>query len=334
MSSEFGAGYGMLPREPVIAAQVLLNLWGMVSIAGVAIYLVTQGAIGLLPRGFQNDRRDLLKALAGAAVVSPVAAVGFGTFVERTNFEVRQCEIAIRDLPRQLEGMRLVQLSDIHLGSFLSEKSLQRVIDQANELKPHLAFVTGDLISVEKDPLDECLRRLSLLRADLGTFGCLGNHEVYAKAEDYTAVQGKRLGIEFLRNEARILNVHGASLNIAGVDYQPFEQRRNYLRNAGGAQPAPGAVNLLLSHNPDVFPAAAAKGYDLMLAGHTHGGQITFEILSPALNPARMLTPFVRGLYRDGDASAYVTRGIGTLGVPARLGARPEISLLTLKRMA
>jgi hypothetical protein len=92
----------------------------------------------------------------------------------------------------------------------------------------------------------------------------------------------------------------------------------------------PGAFNLLLSHNPDVFPVAAAQGYDLTLSGHMHGGQVTLELLSPALNPARILTRFVRGLYRDGERVCYVTRGIGTLGVPARFGSRPEITLLTL----
>jgi predicted MPP superfamily phosphohydrolase len=200
-------------------------------------------------------------------------------------------------------------------------------------LKPHLAFVTGDLISVAQDPLDDCLRQLARLKADWGTFGCLGNHEVYADSEDYTAKQGERLGIQFLRAEARTLKIGTAALNIVGIDYAPFGQRPNYLRH-GRSLAIPGAVNVLLSHNPDVFPAAAAHGYDLTLAGHTHGGQVTFEILSPALNPARIITPFVRGLYRDGDSSCYVTRGIGTLCVPTRLGARPEITLLKLTQLS
>ena len=91
---------------------------------------------------------------------------------------------------------------------------------------------------------------------------------------------------------------------------------------------------VLLSHNPDVFPTAVRQGYDLVLSGHTHGGQVTFEILNRNLNPARILTPYVRGLYRHANSSCYVTRGIGTLGVPVRLGAKPEISILTLKRSA
>jgi predicted MPP superfamily phosphohydrolase len=94
----------------------------------------------------------------------------------------------------------------------------------------------------------------------------------------------------------------------------------------------PGALNVLLSHNPDVFPVAAEKGYDLTLSGHTHGGQVTVEILDQTLNPARFLTPYVYGLYQHRGRSAYVTRGIGTIGIPARIGAPPEIALIRLKR--
>ena len=94
----------------------------------------------------------------------------------------------------------------------------------------------------------------------------------------------------------------------------------------------PGATNILLQHSPDVFPVAARQGYNLLLAGHTHGGQVTVEILDQSINPARFFTPFVYGTYRMGDATAYVTRGIGTIGVPARIGAPPEISLLRLRK--
>ena len=89
---------------------------------------------------------------------------------------------------------------------------------------------------------------------------------------------------------------------------------------------------MLLSHNPDVFPVAAEQGYHLTLAGHTHGGQVTVEILDQAINPARFFTPYVRGHYQLGEAAAYVTRGIGTIGIPARIGEPPEITLIRLRK--
>jgi predicted MPP superfamily phosphohydrolase len=169
------------------------------------------------------------------------------------------------------------------------------------------------------------------LKADAGIVGCLGNHEHYANVENYAAAAAARTGIPILRSQARPLRFGNAILNVAGVDYQPFSRKSSYLHGAGNLV-MPGVTNILLSHNPDVFPVAAQQGYNLMLAGHTHGGQVSVEILEQAINPIRFLTPYVYGLYRQGAASGYVTRGIGTIGIPARIGAPPEISVLRLRK--
>jgi len=116
-------------------------------------------------------------------------------------------------------------------------------------------------------------------------------------------------------------------LNVAGVDYQ--RMREPYLRGAETLM-VPGTTNILLSHNPDVFPVAARQGWDLTIAGHTHGGQISVEILGENLSVARLYTPFVYGLYRRDASAIYVSRGVGTVGVPTRVGAPPEVSLIRL----
>jgi predicted MPP superfamily phosphohydrolase len=320
-----------MPRIIAASAEALFNVSGLLGAAAIAISLLVRLLTDRLPASFRRDRRMALQAIAGMGIAAPAAVAGFGIFVERTNFEVTETPIPIRSLPRELEGLRLVQISDIHLSPYLSERTLERVIDAANELQGDLIFVTGDLISAKGDPLDACLGQLARLNANVPRLGCLGNHEVYADAVEHTVRGGAEVGIEFLRNSTRAIRFGKADLNIAGVDYQPIGWRSRYLRH-GASMIRPDAVNILLSHNPDVFPVAAAQGYDVTLAGHTHGGQVTFELLSPRLNPARMLTPYVRGLYREGDRACYVNRGIGTLGVPARLGARPEIALLKLTR--
>jgi predicted MPP superfamily phosphohydrolase len=222
-----------------------------------------------------------------------------------------------------------VQLTDIHLSPFLSERELAHCVGMANETYPHLALVTGDMISSSRDPLDTCLKHLSGLHAEAGIFGCLGNHEIYADAESYATIQGARLGIRYLRKEAERLRFGGATMNLAGVDYQLF--RKPYLRGAEKLV-EPGMFNVLLSHNPDVFPVAARQGYHLTVAGHTHGGQVRVEILREDLNIARFFTPYVDGLYNEGNRSIFVSRGIGTIGLPARLGAPPEVALLRLCR--
>ncbi len=275
-------------------------------------------------------RRRFLNVAGGAVMASPLAALGYG-FLARTDFRVHEIDVPIAALPAQFDGLRILQLSDIHLSAFLTERQFARVIDASNELGAGLAVVTGDLISGPGDPLDACIRQLARLRAAAGIFGCMGNHERYIDGEAYVQAAAARYGIRFLRGEASALRFGDATLNLAGVDYQPKAEKASYLRGAETLL-APGAVNVLLSHSPDVFPVAARQGYQLMLSGHTHGGQVTVEILEQTLNPARFFTPYVHGLYRIGQSAAYVTRGIGTIGIPARIGALPEITVVRLRK--
>ena len=325
--------FGFLSNLPVSYLR-LPSTWTVAWVRGTALAwsIASIGAFLVLwiwrrvPR-FSDDRRGFMRATGGALLAAPFAAVAFGIFVQRFDLRVREVDIPLPNLPKDLQGLRLVQLSDIHLSPFLDEKQLQRAVDMANELRAHLALVTGDLITGPNDPLDICMHQLARLRADAGILGCMGNHEVYAHTENATARKGERLGIHFLRQQARALRFGSATLNIGGVDYQRMGM--TYLPGAEKLV-APGATNLLLSHNPNAFEVAPQKGFDLTISGHTHGGQVTVEILHQSLNVARFFTPYVYGLYRQGPAALWVTRGIGTVGVPARLGAPPEIALLRL----
>jgi len=320
-----------LPLTPFLGwLRSISLLWAFTSTAAWIIYRVLR-LFRWRSEAADPTRRALLRSAGAAAVAAPFALVGFGTFVERTAFGIREIDIPIPDLHHDLEGLRLVQISDIHLSPFLSEREFARVVDAANGLRAHVMFVTGDLISVRGDPLDACLDQIARLRADAGVLGCLGNHEIYARTEEYTTVQAARMGVLFLRGQARRLRFGNATLNIGGVDYQRMNKPKFYLPGAERLL-SPGALNLLLSHNPDVFPVAAQQGWDFTLAGHTHGGQVNVEILHYGLNVARFYTPYVYGLYTEGRSSIYVTRGIGTIGMPARLGAPPEISVLRLRK--
>ena len=326
----------------VLARFHIPNQFGMVLGAGsLAYFMAATGVLAIyhvlafvrqrVPAVVNPERRRVLNAAGNALMASPFIVMGYGGFVQRTDFRVREVDIPIPGLPQDLDGLRILHLSDIHLSAFLSERELARVIDASRELRPQLALITGDLISGPKDPLDACILQLARLKSDAGSFGCMGNHEHYARVEDYTARASARAGIRFLRGEAQTLRFGDSVLNIAGLDFQSSGRRKSYLRGAERLV-VPGATNILLQHNPDVFPQAARQGYNLLLAGHTHGGQVTVEILDQSINPARFFTPYVYGLYRAGDSAAYVTRGIGTIGIPARIGAPPEISLLRLRK--
>jgi predicted MPP superfamily phosphohydrolase len=305
--------------------------YGVAATAVLALRAILYPVLKMARAEFHPGRRRVLQAAGNVALATPFVALTYGALIERLDFRVREVDVPIPGLPDDLDGLRLLHLSDIHLSPFLSEAEFARVIDAANGLHPHLAAVTGDLISHRGDPIDACIRQLGRLKADAGVVACMGNHERFAQLEDYTAAAAARVGIPFLRGQSMPLRFGKATLNVAGVDYQPLNQKSTYLRGAGRLV-VPGETNLLLSHNPDVFPVASRQGYNLMLSGHTHGGQISVEILDQAISPARFFTHFVYGLYRQGPAAAYVTRGIGTIGIPARIGAPPEISLLRLRK--
>jgi predicted MPP superfamily phosphohydrolase len=206
---------------------------------------------------------------------------------------------------------------------------------------------TGDLLTGHGDPLAACVAELSRLRAPLGVWGCNGNHEIYTHTQEEAAQLFRGYGMTMLRQQSEQLAWRGAKFNLIGVDYQ----RQRWFSGEGppmlrdvedlARQDMP---NILLSHNPNAFPRASELGIELMLAGHTHGGQVQVEILDHRISPARFITPYIAGLYRrplSGDAASlfrkrnaalYVSRGLGTIGTPLRLGVPPEITLLTLRR--
>lgn len=317
---------------------------GFAEVAGAAAltYLVAASFVWVIYRVMDRirehfaaptnaGRRRTLNAAGNLAMAAPFAALGYGALIERTKFRLREVNAFIPGLAPGLEGLRILQLSDIHIGPFLTESDLARVVDMGMEAKPDLAVITGDLISTHGDPLDACIRQLARIKADAGVFGCMGNHEHYARAENYTEQAAARAGIRFLRGRAQQLQFGGATLNLAGVDHQWRMYGREYLAGAE-RMVVPGALNLLLSHNPDVFPVAARQGYNLMLSGHTHGGQINIEIYDQSISPSRFFTPYVYGLYHTQGAAAYVTRGIGTIAIPVRIGAPPEITVIRLRK--
>jgi predicted MPP superfamily phosphohydrolase len=274
------------------------------------------------------SRRRVLQVVRGAIYATPAIGLGYGTFIERGNFQLTEVTIPVAGLPEELEGLSIVQITDIHMSAFLSEREMERIVGMANDTRANLAIMTGDLVTRVGDPVDVCLRQLARVKSDAGMIGCMGNHEIYAHAEDYVEEQGARLGIRFLRSKNLLMEFRGRKLNFAGVDYQ-----RKGMPYLVGAERLiePGVTNILLSHNPDVFPVAAAQGYELTLSGHTHGGQITVEYLKQYVNPARFVTRYVSGLYSKEGKRIYVSRGLGTVGVPTRLGAPPELTLIRLK---
>jgi predicted MPP superfamily phosphohydrolase len=294
------------------------------------------------------SRRSTFRYATLLLRASPFVAAAYGYAIERLNFEVVRVDVPMANLSRELDGLRIVQLSDIHSGDLMPMREVRRAVGIAQSHNADLAVITGDFVSGYGDPLEACIAELSLLTAPLGTWGCNGNHEIYAGVEDVAERLFAQYGMRLLRKTAAQVSWHGAEFNLIGVDYQHDVQL------TGSKLPSLQGVdllvrrdmpNILLSHNPNTFHRAAEMGIELSIAGHTHGGQVGIEIVHRSWNPAKFMTPFIAGLYKlpmpagSNDEMAktaclYVNRGIGTLGVPVRIGARPEITLMTLRSEA
>jgi uncharacterized protein len=305
-------------------------------------------------------RRYFFRAATAAAGAAPFLGAMYGFAAERLNYQVRRVEIPIPNLPSALDGMKIVQISDIHLSGYMTRTQVRRAVDMANNLGADLAVVTGDLITGMGDPIADAVDEIRRLHAPLGIWGCNGNHEIYARVEDEAAYLYSQAGMKLLRHENAQITFKGAQFNLIGVDYQRERTSRGQ-RQQTLARVEPlvrrDMPNILLSHNPNSFNRAAELGIELSLAGHTHGGQIQVEILDHRLSPARFITDYIAGLYQrplfaaavnerasagsdkqpvtmhsSSMASIYVNRGLGTVGAPVRLGVPPEISLLVLRR--
>jgi hypothetical protein len=314
---------------------------------------------GAHTESINHSRRYFFQAAGVIAGAVPFVSASYGFVAERFRFYVREVEIPIANLPPALDGLRITQLSDIHIGSYMPVAQVRRAVGMANELNGDLAVVTGDFLTGRTDPLEDCIAELSRLRAPLGVWGCNGNHEIYARAEQKSAELFQKFGMKLLRHENAELRWKGSAFNLLGVDYQrQRDPEGNRMPMLAGLRPLVrrDVPNILLSHNPNSFPRAAELGIELSLAGHTHGGQVRVEILDHRWSPAEFLTPYVAGLYRrplhapsdleDDEipaipptaglqspaSSIYVNRGLGTIGAPVRLGVPPEITLITLRR--
>jgi predicted MPP superfamily phosphohydrolase len=329
---------------------LLASFFGFLAVESVqALNWLAKTGFRILPAArlasFDPARRAFFRYAAYLAGGVPMLAAGYGFAAERLKYRVVKVEVPIAGLPKGLDGMRIVQLSDIHAGDFMPPAAVHRAVEMANELGADLAVVTGDFISDARDPLEDCITELSALRARLGTWGCNGNHEIYAQVEGRSQKLFEQNGMRLLRQESVELRYQGEKFNLIGVDYQRDHMTsgpRGPMLAEIGHLVRRDVPNILLSHNPNSFHRAAELGIELSLAGHTHGGQVKVEVVDHAITPARLITDFVAGLYHlplgnssgskaGRHASLYVNRGLGTFGFPVRLGVPPEITLLTLR---
>jgi predicted MPP superfamily phosphohydrolase len=240
---------------------------------------------------------------------------------------IERQQIFLRRLPKALDGLRLVHLSDLHYGPLTNSDHLARAIKAANDLHPDLIALTGDYISQDRSYAAPCAELVGRLRARYGVFAVLGNHDHWTDAE--LIVDLFRLaGIRVLLNEGMRLDLRKQSFWLAGVDDTMVGLEDLPLALAGSHD---AELKVLLAHNPIILRRAARSSVDLVLSGHTHGGQVTLR--SEKSRSGRPRRRMLRGLGRRGNTQIYVTRGLGTVVLPIRYGCPPEVSLLELRCM-
>jgi uncharacterized protein len=324
---------------PMVVRALLFYLpavWTFGSILSALLLCFMQAVAGLArmvvrfhhgPAGQNNtlpddpDRRRFLRAGAAGLATAPFLLSGYGAAYASKAYAVQELTLPFG------HSLRVVQLSDIHAGVYMTREEIRRYADQVIALQPDLFVITGDFISNSMLFLPDCLDELTRVRPRHGIFGTLGNHERWYGRLNEIQRTFRRYGVQLLVNAHLAIQTQQGRFAVAGIDdlRTGHPDLQAALRGLDSTIPT-----LLLSHRPEIFPQAAACGIPLTLAGHYHGGQIKLLLPGVVISLAHLRTSYPEGLYRINNSHLYVSRGIGTTFTPVRLNAPPEVTLFHL----
>jgi predicted MPP superfamily phosphohydrolase len=259
----------------------------------------------------------------GLGVVVAAYAIG----VRRRWYRVEDVELRISGLPSAFEGYRIAHLSDLHIGGLTPRAWGMRWAESANRRAPDLAVVTGDMVTSGTDYHDDIRDVIAALRARDGTVVSMGNHDYFGDGEPLVSLL-RAAGVRVLRNEGEVLSRGDGQLFLSAID--DTWTRRADVDATLAARP-PGTVTICLAHDPEAFPTLAERGVELVLSGHTHGGQIAMPFFARHANLAALTHKFTLGLYTVGESQLYVHPGLGTTGPPVRFGVAPAVVMYTLR---
>ena len=308
------------------------GIWLALSLACQMIGVAITGMETSIAR-VQTSLSESLRWASNLGVATITTAFVYGYTRGQQQLQITRLTLSLPDWPEAWQGLKLLHLSDLHIGSNLSPSELQNYLARANVLAPDLVFLTGDLLDANPAYIPEFFPLLNQLTARYGVFACLGNHDVYAGSQAVAEGLARYTHITLLRDQIIQLTINGLPLYIVGLEDRGKDWARGldtlpYLSALVSSIPS-AAPRILLSHRPDLFPQAASEGFLLTLSGHTHGGQIALPGWQGRFNLARLITRFPRGLYSQRGRFLYVNRGLGVTGQRVRIFTPREIALLT-----
>ncbi|MBW2387954.1 MAG: metallophosphoesterase [Deltaproteobacteria bacterium] len=325
-------GLGLIFSRVWILGSVSALMTGiMLAIVFTGFFAIGQGDGGIF--GSQAAHDSALVWLGGAVVLLGLGAGLWGSTVGNHRVRVDSILLSLPSFPAHLGRLDVVHITDLHIGPLLQPDRLKRFVDRINGLAPDLIVITGDIFDFDPRYIEDGCRELAKLEARHGVFAVLGNHDHYTGTESVVAGLARFTSIRLLRDEWERIDIGGAGFVIAGLE-DPQEgwmdkHAESPVLERFAAEIPKDLPRLLLAHRPSFFHHAQELGFPLVLAGHTHGGQVALPFATNA-NPSRMIADRTRGLFHRGESTMYVNRGLGMAGLPLRLNCPREIALIQL----
>ena len=328
-----------VPGWPRRAARLYMSAGLATLLLGFAVLL---SYVGFLPiRGLlslvgvePSTSFAVFRFASGLLVLGTLGFLLWGFTAGQAQIERTHVRVALPGLSEDLRGLRIVQISDLHIGNGLEGARLDRVVERVNAHEPDVVALTGDLFDFDPRFVEDGARRLNALRARHGVFAVLGNHD------GYTGLELVADALARLAPSVTVLRGHlvrlptGSPLYVAGIDdpgtrFTARDLHIPELEELAALRPADGH-SILLVHRPEAFVQAAKLGFPLVLAGHTHGGQLALPTRGGRHNLASLVTRYTRGLFAEHGSFLYVNRGIGVAGPAIRLNCAREIATIEL----
>ncbi|MEL7586348.1 MAG: metallophosphoesterase [Prolixibacteraceae bacterium] len=298
-------------------------------------------------RFFKRNRQSQVVLLSGLILsLGMILIMGYGLIAGKRTIRTEEVKLTLSSLPAGLNGLKIVQISDLHLGSFESDRFLSSAVERINRIEPDLILFTGDIVNNYHQEMDGFDDQLKQLKAGLGKYAILGNHDYgdytdwsspVVKEQNFSLIMKKirKSGFKLLLNQSEQILVHGTQLYLIGVENWGHGSFPRYARLDSALAHVPdSSFRILMTHDPAHWDqqVVSQTSIPLTLSGHTHGGQFALKLAGIEFSPIRFVGKRWGGLYQEGEQFLYVNRGFGCVGLPARIDMDPEISVFTLFR--